>query len=125
MGKQQDWFIIAEDSAKPFPKASIEAIQARLRKIPPGIEILQTGYRKANRQKQMRLLDPSTMKFIHENTVTKVMKIIGQKLFVATRKGVKLLLHRLLKGEQDYFDTSMCQLIRANVAMRDEKTNGG
>ena len=125
LGKQQDWFIIAEDSAKLFPKASIEAIQARLRKIPPGIEILQTGYRKANRQKQMRLLDLSTMKFIHENTVTKVMKIIGQKLFVATRKGVKLLLHRLLKGEQDYFDTSMCQLIRANVAMRDEKPMAG
>ena len=69
--KQQDWFIIAEDSAKLFPKASIEAIQSRLRNIPSGIEILQTGYRKANRQKQTRLLDLSTMDFIREDTVKK------------------------------------------------------
>ena len=52
-------------------------------------------------------------------------KIIGQKIFVATCKGVKLLLHRLLKGEQDYFDTSMCQLIRANVAIRDDRPLAG
>ena len=69
--KQQDWFIIAEDSAKLFHKASIEAIQSRLRNIPSGIEILQTGYRKANRQKQTRLLDLSTMDFIREDTVKK------------------------------------------------------
>ena len=65
------------------------------------------------------------MKFIQEETKRKVMKIVGQKLFVATRRGVKLLLHRLLKGEQDYFDTSMCQLIRANVAIRDDKPLAG
>ena len=62
LGKQQDWFIIAEDSAKLFPKASIEAIQARLRNIPSGVEILQTGYRKTTKQRQMKLLDLSTMK---------------------------------------------------------------
>ena len=44
---------------------------------------------------------------------------------IASRKGVELLLHRLLKGEQDYFDTSMCQLIRANVAIRDERPLAG
>ena len=122
---QQDWFIIAEDSAKLFPKASIVAIQARLRNVPPGVEILQTGYRKTVRQKTMMLLDLPTMKFIQEETKRKVMKIVGQKLFVATRRGVKLLLHRLLKGEQDYFDTSMCQLIRANVAFRDDRPMAG
>ena len=47
------------------------------------------------------------------------------KLFVATRNGVKLLLHRLLKGVQEYFDTSMCQLIRANVAIRDDRPMAG
>ena len=109
--KQQDWFIIAEDSAKLFPQASIEAIQSRLRNIPPGIEILQTGYRKATKRKPMKLLDLSTMNFIHEENEKRVTKIVGQKLVVATRKGVKLLLHRLLKGEQDFFDISMCQLI--------------
>ena len=44
---------------------------------------------------------------------------------MATRNGVKLLLHRLLKGVQEYFDTSMCQLIRANVAIRDERPMAG
>ena len=62
------------------------------------------------------------MNFIHEENEKKVTKIVGQKLFVATRRGVKLLLHRLLKGEQDFFDISMCQLIRANVAMRDDNS---
>ena len=65
------------------------------------------------------------MNFIREDTEKKVTKNVGQQLFVATRKGVKLLLHRLLKWEQDYFDTSMCQLIRANVAMRDAKPMAG
>ena len=44
---------------------------------------------------------------------------------MATRNGVKLLLHRLLKGVQEYFDTSMCQLIRANVAIRDDRPMAG
>ena len=51
---------------------------------------------------------------------SKVLRIMGQKVFMATGKGVEPLLHRLLKGTQEYFDTSMCELIRANVAMRDE-----
>ena len=125
LSEHKDWFIIAEDSAKLFPTASIHAIQARLRNIPLGVEILQTGYRRTVRQTRMKLLDLDTMQFVKEKVENKVTKIIGQKLFVATRKGVKLLLHRLLKGEQDYFDTSMCQLIRANVAIRDDRPLAG
>ena len=125
MSEHKDWFIIAEDSAKLFPTASIHEIQARLRNIPLGVEILQTGYRRTVRPTKMKLLDLDTMQFVQEEVQNKVIKIIGQKLFIATRKGVKLLLHRLLKGEQDYFDTSMCQLIRANVAIRDERPLAG
>ena len=73
----------------------------------------------------MKLLDLDTMRFVQEKEENKVIKNIGQKLFIATRKGVKLLLHRLLKGKQDYFDTSMCQLIRANVAIRDDRPMAG
>ena len=73
----------------------------------------------------MKLLDLDTMQFVQEKEENKVIKIIGQKIFIATRRGVKLLLHRLLKGKQDYFDTSMCQLIRANVAIRDERPLAG
>ena len=41
---QQDWFIIAEDSAKLSPLVTLETFQSRLQKLPHGIEILQTGY---------------------------------------------------------------------------------
>ena len=124
--EQQDWFIIAEDSAKLFPQASIEAIQSRLRKIPQGVEILQTGYRRcAEKKKPMQLLDLSTMRYRKEEHICKITKIIGRKLFIATRNGIRLLHHRLLKGKQDYFDTSMCELIRANVAIRDERPMAG
>ena len=124
--EQQDWFLIAEDSAKLFPQASIEAIQSRLRKLPQGVEILQTGYRRcADKMKPMQLLDLSTMLYKKEEHLCKITKIIGRKLFIATRAGIKLLHHRLLKGKQDYFDTSMCELIRANVAIRDERPMAG
>ena len=124
--EQQDWFIIAEDYAKLFPQASIEAIQSRLRRLPQGVEILQTGYRRcADKLKAMELLDLSTMLYKQEEHKCKITKIIGQKLFIATRTGIKLLHHRLLKGKQDYFDTSMCELIRANVAIRDVRPLAG
>ena len=76
LGEHKDWFIIAEDSAKLFPTASIHAIQARLRNIPLGVEILQTGYRRTVRQTRMKLLDLDTMQFVkeeeeEENKVTK------------------------------------------------------
>ena len=73
----------------------------------------------------MQLLDLSTMRYIKEEQICKITKIIGHKLFIATRTGIRLLHHRLLKGKQDYFDTSMCELIRANVAIRDEKPMAG
>ena len=124
--EQQDWFIIAEDSAKLFPQASIEAILSRLRRLPQGVEILQTGYRRcADKLKAMELLDLSTMLYKQEEHKCKITKIIGRKLFIATRTGIKLLHHRLLKGKQDYFDTSMCELIRANVAIRDVRPLAG
>ena len=40
---QQNWFIIAEDSAKLSPQTSIETIQLKLRNLPQGVEILQIG----------------------------------------------------------------------------------
>ncbi len=36
-----------------------------------------------------------------------------------------MLHQRLLKGKQDYFDTSMGELIRVNVAMRDLRPLAG
>ena len=73
----------------------------------------------------MRLLDLSTMHYKKEKHKCKITQIIGQKLFIATRVGIRLLHHRLLKGKQEYFDTSMCELIRANMAIRDERPMAG
>jgi len=114
----REWFIIAEDSAKLLPGASIVQLQSRIREAPPNVEIIQTGYRRTTGLKDMQLLDLETMRYI-DGQANRVTKIMGQKLFLATRRGIELLKSRLLKGTQDYFDVSMCDLIRANVAMRD------
>ena len=50
----------------------------------------------------------------------KVMRVMGQKLFIATSRGVDLLHQRLLCGPVDYFDTCMHELTRAGKAMRSE-----
>ena len=50
----------------------------------------------------------------------KVMRVMGQKLFVATSRGVDLLHQRLLCGPVDYFDTCMHELTRVGKAMRSE-----
>ena len=55
----------------------------------------------------------------------KITKVIGRKFFMATRTGIRLLHQRLLKGKQDYFDTSMGELMRANVAIRDQRPLAG
>ena len=73
----------------------------------------------------MKLLDLSTMLYKKEEHECKITKIIGQKFFIATRIGIQLLHQRLLKGQQTYFDTSMCELIRANVAIRDLRPLAG
>ena len=45
-------------------KRTFEEIQLRLRNLPQGVEILQTGYRRiADKRKPMKLLDLSTMLF--------------------------------------------------------------
>ena len=120
--EQQNWFIIAEDSAKLVPQTSIEAIQSKLRSLPQGVEILQTGYRRCD---DKLMLDLSTMLYKQEKHKCMITKVIGQKSFIATRTGINLLHHRLLKGKQDYFDTSMCELIRANVAVGDARPLAG
>ena len=68
----------------------------------------------------MKLVNLETMQYVDGPQLSIFLRIKRQKVFVATRKGVELLLHRLLKGTQEHFDTSMCERIRANVAMRDE-----
>ena len=73
----------------------------------------------------MNLLDPPTMLHKQEEHEGLITKIIGQKLFIATRMGIKLLHHRLLKGKQNDFDTSMEELIRKKVARGDVRPLAG
>ena len=50
----------------------------------------------------------------------KVLRVMGQKVFIATSRGVDLLHQRLLCGPVDYFDTCMHELTYAGKAMRSE-----
>ena len=54
-----------------------------------------------------------------------ITKIIGQKLLIATRRGIKLLHHKLLKGKWSDFDTAMGELIRDKMAIGDAKPLAG
>ena len=116
---QQDWFIIAEDSAKLSPLVTLETIQIRLQNLPHGIEILQTGYCRCEDKhmipKRLGQEEPGGM----------ITKIIGQKLLIATRRGIKLLHHKLLKGKWSDFDTAMGELIRDKMAIGDAKPLAG
>ena len=69
--------------------------------------------------KPTKLLDLQTMQYIHEDRPSKVTRTVGRKNLMVTRRGAELLHRRLLMGEQTLFDIIICELVRANVAMRD------
>ena len=77
------------------------------------MEILQLGYRKLTGLKLAQRLDLNTMERQNPEMAKKVMRVMGQQLFVATTNGVELLHRRLLRGPVDYFDTCMHELTLA------------
>ena len=86
--EQQDWFIIAEDSAKLFPQASIEAIQERLRNVPQGVEILQTGYRRcAEKRNQCDYLIFQRCATYVRKTNARLQKILDKKYLLPRALG--------------------------------------
>ena len=121
------WWAFAEDSCKLITYESQETLKTHflslimqsIAKAPPGIEILQLGYRKLTGKKHAQLLHLDTMRR-DSNQTKKVMRVMGQKLFIATSKGVDLLHRRLLCGPVDYFDTCMHELSYAGKVMRSE-----
>ena len=84
------------------------------------MEILQLGYRKLTGLKLAQRLDLNTMKRQNPERAKKIMRVMGQKLFVATTNGVELLHRRLLRGPVDYFDTCMHELTLAGKVRRSE-----
>ena len=84
------------------------------------MEILQLGYRKLTGQKLAQSLDLETMQRQGPEKAKKIIRVMGQKLFVATTTGVKSLHHRLLRGPVDYFDTCMHELTLAGKVRRSE-----
>jgi hypothetical protein len=117
----KEWYLFAEDSAKTLKGASLDSIRDEMLQVTvhhPGVEIVQLGFRRLTGQKKMPLLDLATMKHTKEDCRAKVAKIVGQKLFMATRRGVDLMHRRLLMGPDDFFDNCVAELIRAGVAMR-------
>ena len=90
-------------------------------KAPPGIEILQLGYRKLTGKKPAQFLHLDTMRRDNNPEKNKkVLRVMGQKVFIATSRGVDLLHQRLLCGPVDYFDTCMHELTYAGKVMRSE-----
>ena len=63
---------------------------------------------------------PSTASSYSRGVGKKIMRVMGQKLFVATTTGVELLHRRLLQGPVDYFDTCMHELTLAGKVQRSE-----
>ena len=93
----KEWFLFAEDSAKLFQTASIAQMQQRLGMYDAAdkVEIIQVGYRRTTGKQEMKLLNLDTMEVIQKDKRRKVTKIVGQKVFMATRKGIALLKRRL------------------------------
>ena len=50
---------------------------------------------------------------------------MGQKLLIVTRRGIELIGERLIKGQQQYFDVCVTELIGMGFAMRDSMPMGG
>ena len=118
------WWIFAEDSCKPITYgkqgALLSLIRQAIARAPKGVEILQLGYRKLTGLKLAQRLDLNTMKRQDPERAKKIMRVMGQKIFVATTNGVELLHRRLLRGPVDYFDTCMHELTLAGKVQRSE-----
>ena len=127
------WWAFAEDSCKlityetqaTYETHFLSLVMQSIALAPPGIEIIQLGYRKLTGRKHAAALHLDTMRRDDNAKHEKVMRVMGQKLFVATSKGVDLLHKRLLCGPIDYFDTCMTELTRSGVAMRTETPLAG
>ena len=84
---------------------------------------LQTGWRRLTGAQQIEVLDLDAMDYVGE--CRRVVQIMGQKLLVATRRGVELIGERLINGQQQYFHFCIAELIGMGVAMRDSMPMGG
>ena len=114
---------MAEDSCKLFGGIRLRDFVTRVRLLPPEIEILQTGWRKLTGAQLMHVLNLDTMEYMGERR--RVVKTMGQKLLIVTRRGIELIGERLIKGQQQYFDVCITELIGMGVAMRDSMPMGG
>ena len=118
------WWLFAEDSCKIIKYESqgtlLSLIRQAIYRAPKGIEILQLGYRKLTGKKLAKSLNLETMERHGPERSRKILRVMGQKLFAATTRGVELLHRRLLEGPVDYFDTCMHELTLAGKVQRSE-----
>ena len=123
----REYWLFAEDSVKLLaPDSDIGALlRHEARHAPQGIEIVQLGYRRLTAKRKFNLLDLDTMQILEKDADQRTVKIVGQKLFMATVKGIDLLKRRILCGNVAYFDQCMCELIRAGVAIRASRPLAG
>ena len=109
------WYAIFEDSAAPLPGTDIPAIMRETRQVEPGIEIIQMGYRfRITKGAKMSQFDLATKLSLH-GTDRLLKRTCGQKMLLASAKGVRMLKDRLLKGSPCYFDHCVGQLQATGV----------
>ncbi len=70
------------------------------------------GWRKLTGAQLMHVLNLGTMEYMGERR--RVVKTMGQKLLIVTRRGIELIGERLIKGQQQYFDVCVTELIGRN-----------
>ena len=112
---EKKWYVICEDSAVPLVGKNMASILRALTTADRGAEIIQAGYRfqvqKGFRSHELNL---HTMELV-PGTGMHISRACGQKMLLATYKGINLIKDRLLKGPPAYYDHCISELQRSKM----------
>jgi len=112
----RSWYLLAEDSCKPFPHIRLHDLQQQLALAKPETEILQLGCRFiVTKGAKLHKLDLDTMQYDLSPPERVPRRTCGQKLLAVTPMGLHLLARRLLRGPAAYFDHCIGELQRNGV----------
>ena len=109
------WYVICEDSAVPLEGKNMTSVLKAVTLADSRTEIIQAGFR-FRLQKGFRssILDLRTMTKVPD-TGAHITRACGQKMLLATYKGVSLIKDRLLRGPPAYFDHCIAELQRSGL----------
>ena len=108
------WYVICEDSAMPLIRRNLISVQKAVTRVERGVEIIQAGYRfQVQKGHKSHKLNLHTMTPTEEGT--HITRACGQKMLIATYKGINLIKDRLLKGEAAFYDHCIADLQRSGI----------